>query len=89
MSAVVFRLRSIPNPFHVLDQNLLPAPVVEFRSPAVAVAGDALSGFKGAVIVQKLRDAGAPERVRRIVSRQRSAALNRDASDRDPLDFVE
>jgi hypothetical protein len=27
----------------------------------VGVAGDALSGFKGAVILQKIRDAGRPE----------------------------
>ena len=60
----------IPNPFHVLQENLLPAAVIEFRRSAVGVAGDSLSGFQGAVIFQKIRDPGRPERVRRIVSRQ-------------------
>jgi hypothetical protein len=54
-------LSSIPNPLHVLEQNLLSAPVIEFRGPAVGMAGDPLSGFKGAVIFQKIRDAGRPE----------------------------
>ena len=47
----------IPNPLHILQENLLTAAVIEFRCPAVGVAGDALSGFKGAVIFQKIRDA--------------------------------
>jgi hypothetical protein len=34
----------IPNPFHVLQENLLTAAVVEFRSPAVVVPGDSLRG---------------------------------------------
>ena len=53
--------KSVPNPLHVLEQNLLAAAVIEFRGPAVGVAGDSLSGFKGAVIFQKIRDAGRPE----------------------------
>jgi hypothetical protein len=56
--------------FHILEQNLLAAAVIELRRSAVGVAGDALSGFKGAIIFQKIRDAGRPKRVRRIVSRQ-------------------
>jgi hypothetical protein len=60
----------VPNPLHVLEQNLLSAAVIEFRGPAVGVTSDALSGFKGAVIFQKIRDAGRAEGVRRIVSRQ-------------------
>jgi hypothetical protein len=40
----------IPNSFHILEQYLLTAAVIEFRGPAVGVAGDALSSFKGAVI---------------------------------------
>ena len=43
--------------------------VIEFCGPAVGVAGDSLSGFKSAVIFQKIRDAGRPEGGRRIVSR--------------------
>jgi hypothetical protein len=39
----------------------LAAAVIEFCDPAVGVAGDALSGFKGAVIFQKIRYAGCPE----------------------------
>jgi hypothetical protein len=46
------------------------AAVIEFGRSAVGVASDPLSGFKGAVIFQKIRDAGCPERVRRIVSWQ-------------------
>jgi|SRR5271165_1570374 len=52
---------SIPNPFHIFEQNLLTAVVIEFRGSAVGVAGDSLSGFKGAVIFQKVRDAGRPK----------------------------
>jgi hypothetical protein len=44
-----FRAISIPNPLHVLEQNLLTAAVIESRAPAVGMAGDPLSGFKGAV----------------------------------------
>jgi hypothetical protein len=36
----------------------LAAAVIEFCGPAVGVAGDSLSGFKSAVIFQKIRDAG-------------------------------
>ena len=60
----------IPNPFHILQENLLTAAVIEFCGPAVGMAGDSLSGFQGAVIFQKIRDAGRPKRVRRIVRRQ-------------------
>ena len=54
-------LKLIANPLHILQQNLLAATVIEFRGPAVGVAGYPLSGFKGAVIFQKIRDAGRPE----------------------------
>jgi hypothetical protein len=54
---VVRGVTSIPNPLHVLQKDLLAAAVIEFRGPAVGVAGDSLSGFKGAVIFQKIRDA--------------------------------
>jgi hypothetical protein len=37
------------------------APIVEFRCATVGMAGDSLSGFKGSVIFQKIRDAGRPE----------------------------
>jgi hypothetical protein len=50
-----------PNQYLILQKNLLTAAVVEFRSTAVGVASDPLSGFKGAVIFQKIRDAGRPE----------------------------
>src|SRR6266404_924912 len=63
---------SIPNPLHVLQEHLLTAAVIEFRCPAVGMAGDALSGFKSAVIFQKIRYAGRSERVGRIVRRQSS-----------------
>jgi hypothetical protein len=43
---------------HVFEQDLLAAAVIEFRGPAVRVSGDSLSGFKGAVIFQKIRGAG-------------------------------
>jgi hypothetical protein len=48
---------SVPNPLHVLEQNLLAAAVIEFRGPAIDVAGNPLSGLKRAVIFQKIRDA--------------------------------
>jgi hypothetical protein len=40
------------------------AAVIEFRGPAVGVAGNSLSGFKSAVIFQKIRDACRSEGVR-------------------------
>jgi hypothetical protein len=43
-------LKSVPNPFHIFEQNLLATAVIEFGGSAVGVAGYALSGFKGAVI---------------------------------------
>jgi hypothetical protein len=61
------RAHSIPNPFHILEQNLLPATVIKLGRSAVSVASDSLSGFKGTVIFQKISDAGRPERLRRIV----------------------
>jgi hypothetical protein len=54
-------LVSIPNPLHVLEQNLLATAVIEFCCAAVGVAGDALSGLKSAVIFQEIRDAGRSE----------------------------
>jgi hypothetical protein len=68
----VFVQPLVPNSFHVLQEHLLAAAVIEFRCPAVGVAGDSLSGFQGAVIFQKIRDPGRPKGVRRIVRRQSS-----------------
>jgi hypothetical protein len=39
----------------------LAAAVVKLGGPAVGVAGDSLSGLKGAVIFQKIRDASRPK----------------------------
>jgi hypothetical protein len=39
----------------------LATAVIEFGGPAIGVTSDSLSGFKSAVIVQKVRDAGRPE----------------------------
>jgi hypothetical protein len=55
------RFGSITNPLHILEQNLLAAAVIKLRGPAIGVPGDSLSGFKGAVIFQKIRDAGRSE----------------------------
>jgi len=52
---------SIPNPLHVLQKDLLAAAVVELGGPAVGVAGDSPSGFKGAVVLEKICDTGRPE----------------------------
>ena len=54
-------VKSVPNPLHFFEQNLLAAAVIEFRGPAIGVAGYPLSGFKSAVILQKIRDAGSSE----------------------------
>jgi hypothetical protein len=51
-------IESFPN---VFQQNLLTAAVVEFRRSAVGVAGDSLSGFQGAVMLQKIRDPRRPK----------------------------
>ena len=63
---------SIPNPFHIFEKHLLTAAVIKLCGPAVGVAGDSLSGFKSAVIFQEIRDAGRPERVRRVMRWQSS-----------------
>jgi len=55
------RIDSISNSLHFFEQNLLTATVIKFRSSAVSVTADSLSGFKGAVIFQKIRDAGRPK----------------------------
>jgi hypothetical protein len=60
----------VANPFHVFQEHFLPAAVIEFRRPAVGVPGDPLGGFKSAVIFQKIRNAGRPEGVGRIVGWQ-------------------
>jgi hypothetical protein len=49
--------------FHIFEQHFLAAAIIEFRGPTVGMASDSLSGFKGGVIFQKIRDAGGPERV--------------------------
>jgi hypothetical protein len=54
----------IPNPLHIFEKYLLPAAVKELGRSAVSVPGNSLSGFKSAVIFQKVRDAGRPESVR-------------------------
>jgi hypothetical protein len=56
----------VPNPLHVLEEHFLAAAIIKLGGPAVGVAGDALSRFKGAVISEKIRDAGRPERVGRL-----------------------
>jgi len=43
--------RVVPDPFHVFEEHLLTTPIIEFRGPAVGVAGDSLGRFKGAVIL--------------------------------------
>jgi hypothetical protein len=50
----------VADTLHILEQNLLAAAVIEFRGPAV-VAGNPLSGFEGAIVFQKVRDAGRPK----------------------------
>ena len=86
--------RLISNPFHVLQEYLLTAAVIEFCGPAVGVAGNALSGFERAVVLKKIRDTGCPEGVRRIVrwqtslfepSFEHSAASVRTSGRRDNL----
>ena len=41
----------VPNPFHILEQNLLPAAVVKFCSAAVGVAGDSLGGLQRSAVL--------------------------------------
>jgi hypothetical protein len=54
--------------FQIFQKHFLSTTIIEFRGAAFGVAGDPLSGFQGAVIFQKIRDAGRPEGVRRIVA---------------------
>jgi hypothetical protein len=65
----VTEMNLIPNSLHVLQEYLLAAAVIEFCGPAIDVARDSLSGFKGTVILQTIRDAGRPGRVRRMARR--------------------
>jgi hypothetical protein len=60
---------SVPDPFHILEQNLLTTAVVEFGSTTIGVPGNTLGGFERAIILQKIGDTACPERVGRIVSR--------------------
>jgi hypothetical protein len=62
---------------HIFEQNLLTAAVIEFRSPAVGMACDSLSGFKGAIIFQKIRDAP-------VVIRVAPSSQRRNQSDEHP-----
>jgi hypothetical protein len=41
--------------------KLLTAAIIEFCGPAVGMTGDSLSGYKGAIVFQKMRDAGRLE----------------------------
>jgi hypothetical protein len=59
---------SVSNPLHVFEQNVLTAAIVELRCPAVGVTSNSLSGFKGPVIFQKIRDASSPERMGGIIA---------------------
>jgi hypothetical protein len=60
----------ISDPFHVLDQNLLAAAIVELRCPAVSVAGDSLRHFQRSSVLQKVRDPCRPKRMGRKCIRQ-------------------
>jgi len=55
------RTKSIPNSLHVLEQHLLAPAVIEFCGPAIGVTCDPLRSFQGAVVLQKICDAGRPE----------------------------
>ena len=46
---------------HIFEQYLLAAAVIKLRGPTVGVTGYSLSGFQGAIIFQKIRDAGRAE----------------------------
>jgi hypothetical protein len=43
---------------HIFEQDFLAASVIEFRSPAISVTGNALGRLQSAVIFQEIRDAG-------------------------------
>jgi hypothetical protein len=49
-SSVVLVCHSVPNPFQIFEEHLLTAAIIKFRSPAVGMPGDSLSGFKGAIV---------------------------------------
>jgi TIR domain len=61
MGCCLLLVVSIPNTLHVLQEHLLAAAIIELRCAAVSVAGDPLSGFKSAVIFQKIRDTSRPK----------------------------
>jgi hypothetical protein len=51
----------VADPLHVLREHLLAAAVIKLCRTTVGMASDSLSGFKSAVIFQKIRDAGRAE----------------------------
>jgi hypothetical protein len=69
MAGMAYKSKRLVSDALHFEKHLLAAAVVEFRGAAAGVAGNSLSGFKGSVISQKIRDPGCPERVRRIVRR--------------------
>ena len=46
----------VPNPLHVFQEYLLPAPIVKLSGTAVRMSSDPLSDLKISVILEKARE---------------------------------
>ena len=60
MAGMVYKSKRLVSDALHFEKHFLAAAVVEFRGAAAGVAGNSLSGFKGSVISQKLRDPRVP-----------------------------
>jgi hypothetical protein len=60
----------------VFEQHLLSAAIIKLCRSAVGMVSDPLSGFKGAVILQKIRDAGFFAQISRMERFELSNSLN-------------
>jgi hypothetical protein len=52
------RIILIPNPLHVLEQELLPTPIIEFGGATIGVTGYPLGHLQRAIVFQVVGDAG-------------------------------
>src|ERR1700694_2353214 len=67
-----YSLKSVSNPLHIFDQDLLPTSIIELRCPAVGVAGDPLGDLQRSSVLQEIRDPCGPKGMGRECIRQSS-----------------
>jgi hypothetical protein len=60
MAGMVYKSKRLVSDALHFEKQFLAAAVVEFNGATAGVVGNSLSGFKGSVISQKLRDPRVP-----------------------------